>query len=71
MQVVAVSTPGDRSWRWRIVDYAGAVLEESRERFTTIHSALGQGTRRMTEMNVVDRSVPPQPYRYTSHLRGR
>jgi hypothetical protein len=66
-----VSTPGDRSWRWRIIDYAGAVVEESHERYPTIRHALEHGGRRMVQMNVVDRSVAPQPYRYTSHLRGR
>jgi hypothetical protein len=37
MQVVAVSTPQkDAGWRWRIVDNAGEVVEESLESFPTI-----------------------------------
>jgi hypothetical protein len=71
VQVVAISTPGSPAWRWRIVDYSGSVLEESREAFPSIGKAVAQGSRRMVEMNVVDRSVAPQPYRHTSHLRGR
>jgi hypothetical protein len=36
MQVVAFSTPASPTWRWRIVDYAGQTVEESRETFTSI-----------------------------------
>lgn len=71
MQVVAVATPGSAVWRWRIVSYAGELVEESRDTFPTIAAAVARGARRLTEMNVVDRSVPPRPYRSTSHLRTR
>ncbi len=71
MQVGAFSTPSSGGWRWRIVDYAGEILEESHETFPTIAEAVAQGAKRFTKMNVVDRSVAPRPYRSTSHLWGR
>ena len=59
MQVAAVSTPQDGgSWRWRIVNYAGEVIEESRETFPTIASAVEQGSKRLAKMDGVDNSVP-------------
>ena len=33
MQVSAVWTPDQRGWRWRIVNNAGEIVEESREGF--------------------------------------
>jgi len=72
MQVVAVSTPADPEWRWRIVNYAGEAIEHSSATFRTVASALAAGTARLEELNVLDRSVPPgMYYRSTSHLRGR
>ncbi len=71
MQVAAFSTPGSPNWRWRIVNYAGEMVEESRETFPTIASAVAQGTKRLVELNVVDRSMPVARYRSTSYLRGR
>ncbi|MEK7387121.1 MAG: hypothetical protein AABZ83_11820 [candidate division NC10 bacterium] len=71
MQVTAFSTPARPEWRWRIVNYAGEMVEESRETFPTIAAAVARGTRRLIEMNVVDRSEPVRGYRSTSHLRGR
>src|SRR6266446_9881980 len=71
MQVVAFSTPTNPHWRWRIVNYAGEVVEESHEIFPTIASAVAQGTKRLVQMNVVDRSEPVRGYRSTTHLRGR
>jgi hypothetical protein len=71
MQVTAFSTPMDPNWRWRIVNYAGETLEESRETFPTIASAVAHGTKRLMEMNIVDRSVAVRSHRSTSHLRGR
>ena len=53
------------------MDYAGEILEESHETFPTIASAVAQGTKRFTQLNVVDRSVAPRPYRSTSHAWGR
>lgn len=70
MQVAAVTTPQDASrWRWRIVNYAGEVVEESRETFSTIASAVEHGSKRLREMNVVDKSVPYPSHRSTRHLR--
>ena len=70
MQVAAVSTPQDGAgWRWRIVNYAGEVVEESRETFPTIASAVEHGSKRLRQMDVVDNSVPYQPHRSTRHLR--
>ena len=71
MQVVAFSTPARPDWRWRIVNYAGEVIEESRATFRTIAIAVEDGTRRLAEMNVVDRSTPARIFRSTSHLRAR
>jgi hypothetical protein len=70
VQVAAVSTPQDESrWRWRIVNYAGEVVEESRETFATIASAVEHGSQRLKQMNVVDNSVPYPHHRSTRHLR--
>ena len=71
MQVAAFSTPGSPLWRWRIVNYAGEMVEESRETFPTIASAVAQGTKRLAELNIVDRSLPISRYRSTTYLRGR
>jgi hypothetical protein len=71
MQVTAFSTPSQPDWRWRIVNYAGEIIEESRETFPNIASAVARGTQRLEQMNVVDRSVAARPYRSTSHLRSR
>jgi hypothetical protein len=71
MDVTAFSTPNRPDWRWRIVTYAGEMVEESREGFPTIRLAVTEGTKRMKAMNVVDRSTPPRGYRSTSHLRNR
>ena len=69
MQVLAFSTPQDPMWRWRIINYAGELLEESRETFQTIARAVEAGSKRLKAMNVVDTSVPYQPHRSTRHLR--
>jgi hypothetical protein len=63
MQVLAFSTPSRPDWRWRIINYAGEVMEESRDTFGTIASAVAQGMKRLEAMNVTDRSVPPPRYR--------
>jgi hypothetical protein len=52
LQVVAVATPGRPDWRWRIVDYSGEMVEESRETFLSIRSAVVGGAKRLVEMNV-------------------
>ena len=69
MQVVAFSTPEDPLWRWRIVNYAGELVEESYETFPSIASAIEQGSKRLRLMDVVDNSVPFHPHRSTRHLR--
>jgi len=71
MQVIAFSNPRQPHWRWRIVNYAGEVVEESSETFGTIASAVAQGTKRLVQMNVVDNSQPVRTFRSTAHLRGR
>jgi len=55
MDVVAVSTPPENAWRWRIVNYAGEVVEESRETFTTIAAALASGAVRLPTIDVANR----------------
>jgi hypothetical protein len=52
VQVVAVSTPGSPAWRWRIVDYAGVMIEESRDTFASIGAALVPGAKTLREMNI-------------------
>ena len=69
MQVAAFSTPASPDWRWRIVNYAGELVEESHDTFPTIASALEQGSKRLRVMDVVDNSVPFHPHRSTRHLR--
>ena len=57
MDVVAVSTPPANTWRWRIVNYAGEVVEESRETFATIAAALASGAVRLPVIDVAPRAV--------------
>ena len=72
MQVTAFSTPTRPDWRWRIVNYAGEVLEESHETFPTIAKAVAEGTARLLALNVVDTTTPNRMWRRsTSHLRSR
>ena len=71
MQVAAVSIPGSPGWYWRVVNYAGEMIEESRETFPTISSAVAHGKKRHAEMDTVDRSMPARVYRPVPRLRGR
>ena len=72
MQVVAFSTPERPDWRWRIVNYAGEMVEESYETFPSIATAVTDGSRRMNEMNTNDLSQRSYTFlRSTSHLRSR
>jgi hypothetical protein len=71
MQVAAFSTPASPDWRWRIINYAGEIVEESHETFPTIVTAVADGTKRLVQMNVVDNSVIARVPRSTSHLRRR
>jgi hypothetical protein len=71
MQVVAVATPSQPDWRWRIVNYAGEVVEESSRAFPSIAAAVAMGTERLRQIDVVETSRPTNPYRSTSYLRNR
>ncbi len=71
MQVLAFSTPSRPDWRWRIVNYAGDVIEESSGSYPSIAIAVTMGAQRLQEVNVRDLSVRGNPYRSTSHLRNR
>lgn len=70
MDVMAFCTPASPDWRWRIVNYAGDVIEESSETFPSIATAVAEGTRRLSQLNITDRSVRTFG-RSTSHLRSR
>ena len=63
MQVIAFSTPSYPDWRWRIVNYAGEMVEESRETYPSIAVAVAEGNRRLREVDSNDLSVRPSPYR--------
>ena len=71
MQVTAFSTPTQPDWRWRILNYAGEIIEESRDRFPTIAAAVARGTARVAEMGVVDRSAAPPRHWTATHRRAR
>ena len=71
MQVAAVPIPGSPGWYWRVVNYAGEMVEESREAFPTISIAVAHGKKRHAEMDIEDRSVPARSYRPAPHLRRR
>jgi hypothetical protein len=70
MQVTAFSTPTRPDWRWRIVNYAGEVVEESRQEFPTIAAAVAQGSQRLAALHLIDRSTPPARS-WTSANRSR
>ncbi len=70
MDVVAISTVSCPEWRWRIVNYAGEMLEESHETFPSIASALAEGIVQLRRRNDEDTSTPPPRYpRSTSYAR--
>jgi hypothetical protein len=71
LQVTAFCTPARPDWRWRIVNYAGETVEESRATFPTISAAVADGTQRLVALNVVDRTQPASYGRSTSWLRKR
>ncbi len=72
MNVLAFSTPLRPEWRWRIVNYAGEIIEESDATFPTISSAVAEGSKRLQSMDTIDRSVRPSPYvRPPSYPRTR
>ena len=69
MNVVAVSTPSSPEWRWRIMDYAGQMIEESDGTFLSIESAVTDGAKRVRARddrdvrNMPSRSLRPRTYR--------
>jgi len=69
MDVVAISTPPENAWRWRIVNYAGEVVEESRETFTTIAAALASGALRLPAIDIAPRTAAETWRRSTSRLQ--
>lgn len=71
MQVAAFNTSKDADWRWRIINFAGDTIAESRECFPSIGAAVAHGAKRLAAMNVIDRSEPVKWRRSTSHLRKR
>lgn len=58
MNIVAVSTPTSSGWRWRIVDYAGQVVEESHARFASIAIAIAEGTAHLRSREDLDAGRP-------------
>ena len=72
MNVCAVSTPVMAGWRWRITNYAGETIEESRGSFPSIARAVAEGAARMAQIDAPDHSVRSNPYRRsTTYLRAR
>jgi hypothetical protein len=69
MHVVAVSTPREPRWRWRIVNHAGDIIEESHHGFPSIAMAVTDGKRRLAQIDATDRSVPPSLRRSTWRRR--
>jgi hypothetical protein len=50
MQVLAFSTPARPEWRWRIVDLSGDIVEESRDGYGSIATAVAAGAERADEL---------------------
>ncbi len=69
--MIAFAIPTSPGWRWRIVNFAGEMVEESFRVFSGLAEAVAAGGQRLREIDVVDLSVRPSPYRSTSHLRHR
>ena len=70
MDVVAISIPTENGWRWRIVDYAGEVVEQSRDTFATIAAALASGAGRLPAIDVAPPTVARTWRRSTPRLNG-
>lgn len=68
MDVVAISIPPENGWRWRIVNDAGDVVEESPGTFATIGAAVASGTARLPAIDVVPPRVAHTWRRSTSGL---
>lgn len=71
MQVTAFSTPGRPEWRWRVVNYAGEIIEESSTSFPTIAAAVARGTERLGQMEADDRSTATHGSWTNARRRGR
>ena len=72
VDVTAFSTPNRPDWRWRIVTYAGELVEESYETFPSISTAVSDGNRRMRELDIQDVSErAPMLYRSSTYRRAR
>lgn len=70
MQVIAFSTPSLPEWRWRIVNYAGEMVEESMRVFPSIAAAVAEGQVRMRQLDDEPLPIRSNPFRRTtSHLR--
>lgn len=52
MDIYAVAVLGTSDWRWRIVDYAGATLEESPVTFSAIGEAIAAGLVRLRDRTI-------------------
>ena len=46
-QVIAVTTPSQSGWRWRIINGVGEAVQESKARYPTIADALAEGRRHL------------------------
>ena len=68
MQVIAFSTPTCPDWRWRIVNYAGEVIEESQSTFRTI--ATGGATSAPTLSSTRGSGSPRRTARRRPATRG-
>jgi hypothetical protein len=72
MQVMAFSTPSSPEWRWRIVNNDGALVEESRQVYLSIASAVTDGRDRMRALDVKDLSERTFAlHRGNAHMRSR
>jgi hypothetical protein len=65
MNVVAVSTPGEPNWRWRIVDHHGQTVEESYTSLPTIAEAVAEGRERLRHH--ADRDAPIKRAQWGGH----
>jgi hypothetical protein len=63
VQVIAFATPSRPDWRWRIVNYAGEMVEESSGSYPTIAMAVSVGAERLAELNALELSGRGNPGR--------
>ena len=71
VHVTAFCSPLRPDWRWRIVSYEGEMVAESHETFPTIAVAVANGTKRLSELNVVNRAEIVRAHRWNSQRRRR